>query len=129
MPGVIKGKATVARDGGDITIELTARGAVPLEGVLANMKGQLIKPNARTDPSVISWTLNIETTNGFVFYGIATPLGRTLLAPQYERRILQNGEPVKGVAATPLRKTRKINRGEWVGPPEAIRLVKKGGAA
>lgn len=122
---VRKGKAVVFRTSGDVSIVLRAMGAVPLEGVLSNLKGQIIDPDPREDESVVSWTLPVETTSGCVFYGVATPLGRLWGAPKYERFILQAGELVKGLPNPAKIKTRKLNPGEWVGDAEAVRFIKK----
>ncbi len=120
-----KGRVVVYRDRGDVSIVLRAMGALPIEGVLSNLKGQIIEPNPRDDESVVIWTLPFEDTSGCVFYGVVTPLGNIWRAPKYERFIAQGDDLVAGVKNPARTKTRKINPGEWVGPPEALRFVKK----
>lgn len=120
-----KGKIVVFLDRGDVSITLRAMGALPIEGVLSNLKGQIIEPEPRGDESVVAWTLPVEATSGCVFYGVVTPLGRIWGAPKYERFITQGGELVSGVVNPAKVKTHKLNPGEWVGAPEAVRFVKK----
>lgn len=122
---VRKGKAVVYRDQGDVTIALRAMGALPIEGVLSNLKGQIIEPDPRDEESIVKWTLPIDTTSGCVFYGVVTPLGRMWGAPKYERFIAQGETLVSGLTNPARVKTKKLNPGEWVGDAEAVRFVKK----
>ncbi|MFQ5564535.1 MAG: hypothetical protein ACE5FO_13320 [Parvularculaceae bacterium] len=119
-----KRRCNVARDGGDVIIELRALKAQPIEGVLSNFRGHIINPEPRGDESVVVWRVPAAETSGCVFYGVITPFGRTWGAPRYERRIYQDGELLTGLANPITVKTRKMNPGEWVGPPEAIRFSK-----
>lgn len=122
---VRKGKAIVHRDRGDVTVALRAMGALPIEGVLSNLKGRIIEPDPRDDESIVKWTLPIEATSGCVFYGVVTPPGRMWGAPKYERFIAQGETLVLGLANPARVKTKKLSPGEWVGDAEAVRFVKK----
>jgi len=120
--GMNRRKCRISRKGGDIVIVLRANGARPMEGVLSTLRGAVVAPEPRDDESVVCWRLSPETISGCVFYGVVTPLGRTFFAPKYERTILQDDVPLTGLPNPSVVTTRKLNPGEWIGPPEAVRF-------
>lgn len=118
-----KRRIRISRTGDDVIVELKALKAQPIEGVLSNLRGQIINPEPRRDPSIIVWRVPAAETSGCVFYGVITPLGRIWGAPRYERLIAQDGALLAGLPNPATFTTRKLNPGEWVGPPEAIQFV------
>jgi len=118
-----KRRVKISRRGGDIIVELRAMKAQPIEGVLSTFRGQTIAPEPRGDESIVAWRVPAAQTSGCVFYGVVTPVGRLWGAPRYERRIMQDGALLTGLPNPAIIKTRKLNPGEWVGPPEAVRFA------
>lgn len=118
-----KRRVSISRQGDDVIVELRALKAQPIEGVLSNFRGQIIEPEPRRDASIIVWRVPVAGTSGCVFYGVITPLGRLWGAPRYERLIAQDGALLAGLPNPAIFKTRKLNPGEWAGPPEAIQFV------
>ncbi|HXI87107.1 MAG TPA: hypothetical protein VNH64_06585 [Parvularculaceae bacterium] len=118
-----KRQCRIDRGGGDIVIELRAMGAQPMEGVLSTLRGGVVHPEARADPSVVVWRLPPADISGCVFYGVVTPVGRLWGAPKYERRMSQDGALLTGLQNPAVIKTHKLHPGEYVGPPEAVRFL------
>jgi hypothetical protein len=111
---------------GPVTLMLQAERALPMQGVLSCRDVGHIDPLSGGDPSVVEWQLP-PTTALYVTYGIVLPLKSVWFAPAYTRQFFQGGQLLNSGAASPRRfKTEQQADGEWVGPPDAFRIVAGG---
>ena len=111
---------------GPITLVLQSERAFPMQAVLSCRDAGHLDPSPSDDQSIVQWQLS-PTTNLYVTYGIVLPLKSVWFAPRYSRQILQNGQLLNVSSGNPRRfTTAQQADGEWVGPPEAFRLVAQG---
>ncbi len=116
---------TASRQGGDVFVELQSFQALPMEGVLSTLERQIIEPEPRLEPTVITWRLPAEEGR-YILYGVITPLRKLWRKPSYLRSVTQDGVLCKTWGQNPARfRARKQNRAEWVGPPEVIAIKVK----
>lgn len=112
---------------GSVILRLQAERALPIQGVLSCRDVGHVEASKTDDASVVEWQLPAATAL-CVGYGIILPLKKVWFAPAYNRLLLQDGEMLHGDAENPRRfKTEQHAEGEWIGPPEAFRLVLKDG--
>lgn len=115
----VKVKTVLADAGkGEIWIELKASRALPMVGVITSLDQKLVPPDTDSDPSIVLWRLPAENQT-YVLYGIVTPTTNLFFAPSYKRVVSQEGAILPGGEISSFA-TRKLNAGEWVGPPEVI---------
>ena len=114
---------------GDITLVLRAERAHPIKGVLSSRDAGHIEPTAVDDESTIVWRLPL-TNALYVTYGIVLPLKDVWFAPSYRRLLIQGDVLLHSAIANPRRfRTEQHADGEWVGPPEAFRIVMQEGGS
>lgn len=112
----------VNADGGDVLIRFQALKGLPIEGVLSSFDRQVIEAEADDEPTYTTFRVPAEAKR-YVAYGVITPTKKLWGAPKYDRLVLQGDLLAVGGAKNPTRvKTRKINAGEYVGPPEILSI-------
>jgi hypothetical protein len=108
---------------GEILLRLTAERAQPISGVLSSRDAGHLEPTDAGDPSVVQWVLP-PVDALYVVYGVILPPGNLWFAPSYSRALYQGSSLVRGGFDNPRRfSTQKHAEGEWIGPPEALRLI------
>jgi hypothetical protein len=113
---------TIDPNQGPLTLRLEAGRALPIKGVLSSRGAGHLEPSNTGDGSVIEWQLP-AATGLYVTYGIVLPLQDVWFAPVYRRYLIQNGTNLSGDTNPRRFKTEKHADGEWVGPPEAFRII------
>lgn len=74
----------------------------------------------------MQWQLP-PTTALYVTYGVVLPLKSVWFAPRYSRQLSQGGQVLQTGLANPKKfATTQLADGEWMGPPEAFRIVAQG---
>ncbi len=104
---------------GDIIIRLEALKALPIEGIISAFTQEEVRPHDNNEPSYTTFVLP-PVAKGYVLFGVITPLRRVWGSPKYIRTISQTGGTSTEMSKTI--KTRKVSDGEYVGPPEIIRI-------
>ncbi len=111
---------------GAITLMLQAERAMPIQGILSCRDVGHLNPDTVSDPSIVEWELP-ATTALYVTYGVILPLKSVWFSPAYSRQFFQGGQLLQTGISNPQRfKTAQQADGEWIGPPEAFRIVAQG---
>jgi hypothetical protein len=114
--------------GGRVLLTLRAEKAMPIKGVLSSRDVADIEMQESGDPSLVEWLLP-PTEGLYVVYGAIVPPNKLWFAPSYVRTIEQGGVPLRssGNFRNPRRvSTEKHAEGEWIGPPEALKIILRG---
>lgn len=97
---------------------------MPISGILSSRDAGHIDPTDVGDASIVQWELP-AATGLYITYGIILPLKSVWFAPAYSRALAQGWIALTG--SNPQRfKTEQQADGEWVGPPDAFRIVVQG---
>jgi hypothetical protein len=116
-------------DAGPVTLQLRAERAHPIQGVLSCRDAGHLDPVDVGDASIVQWQLPPRPAL-YVTYGVILPVKKVWFSPAYNRMLFQLGQMLSGSAANPRSfKTEEHAEGEWVGPPEAFRIVLQDGAS
>lgn len=117
MAGIAK--VAVDARAGDLLLTLRAEKALPIQGVLSSRESGDVHIEETGDPSIVAWVLPPEPAL-YVVYGAIIPARNLMFAPSYVRSLKQGGINL----LDPRRfKTEKHDDGEWLGPPEAIKII------
>jgi hypothetical protein len=109
---------------GDVVLRLQAERAHPIRGVLSSRDVGHLEPSDTGNPSIVEWHLPAEEAL-YVAYGVILPASDLWFAPAYTRAFYQGGSLLRGIKNPRRFKTEKHAQGEWIGPPEAFRIVLK----
>jgi len=109
---------------GALIVRLQAERAQPMQGVISSHDAGEITANDTGDGSLVEWHLP-AAPGLYVLYGVITPLNNLWFAPGYSRSIYQGTSLCRGID-NPRRFSTSKHGEEWVGPPEAFRVVLQG---
>jgi hypothetical protein len=110
---------------GPVTLRLQAERAMPISGILSSRDAGHLDPTDVGDASIVQWELP-AATGLYVTYGVILPLKSVWFAPAYSRTLTQGWSVLSGGTNPQRFTTEQQADGEWVGPPDAFRIVVQG---